>query len=150
MKKITIASMMGTLFIATTACSHFKWDDTGDYGNFWMLEQLDSMSTGEQIDYRGRQIFWAIQGEILEITDKSNGLYRSAGLLFEYTEMKDSLFLRHPRYSRRMEGDPDVTDVEVIKPYGVNQLENHFKVEKINGSHMVLRDDVVRLHFKSF
>lgn len=151
MKKTIIAPLATALLLAATACSHFTWDDTGDYGGNWYLTEVDSLSTGDRVDYAPKRVFWAIQGKILEVTDKSEGSgLKDRGIVFHYEQKKDSLLLWEPRYNVRENGDPEVDNVEALKPFGINSLRDSFYVEKINGDKMVLRGKLVRLRFKNF
>lgn len=151
MKKLIIASFAIVLLMAVSACSHFPHDDSGDLGRHWMLTEVETLSTGETEDYRPKKIFWAVQGIILEVFDKTpNSSTRQRGIVFHYEHKDNTLRLSEPRYNIREEGDPKVEDVEVLKYYGINGLEEVFSVESLDGTKMVLRSEQLRLRFKSF
>ncbi|WP_414627325.1 lipocalin-like domain-containing protein [Hallella sp.] len=46
--------------------------------------------------------------------------------------------------------DTLLTNVDVLRPLGVNELDEHFFVERLTGNRMVLRGKVIRLHFRKF
>ena len=149
--KTTIISIAATMIIAATACSHFPYDDSGDYGRNWRLVQVDTLSTGKTGDYAAKNVFWAIQGSIFEITEKlPTSPYRQRGIVFHYDKKPDSLILKEPRYNIRLEGDPQVEDIKVLQPFGVNEIPETLVVEKIGGDKMTLRSKLLRLRFKSF
>ena len=50
----------------------------------------------------------------------------------------------------RADGDSLVTDVEVLRPYGVNSLQESFKVVSLESRTMILESPVLRLHFKKY
>ena len=43
-----------------------------------------------------------------------------------------------------------MTDVEVLAPYGINNLEEHYQKESLTGSRMTLKSKTLRLFFKKF
>ena len=43
-----------------------------------------------------------------------------------------------------------LTDVRPLRPLGINELDEHFLVERLSGSRMVLRGKMIRLHFRKF
>ena len=49
-----------------------------------------------------------------------------------------------------MEGDQPIDDVGRLKPFGINALNETFAVEKLNGNRMVLRSELLRLHFQRY
>jgi hypothetical protein len=40
--------------------------------------------------------------------------------------------------------------VEVLKPYGIFDLEEVFTIDELNDHDMVLTNDVLRLHFRKY
>ena len=44
-------------------------------------------------------------------------------------------------------GDTLVTDMGVLRPYGVNSLNETFNIVDLSSSNMVLESPVLRLHF---
>ena len=47
-------------------------------------------------------------------------------------------------------GDHPIDDPTLLAPYGINNLEEEFVKEKLNGSKMILRSKTLRLKFKRF
>ena len=43
-----------------------------------------------------------------------------------------------------------IEDVEVLKPYGIYQLEEVFSIIELNDKSMVLDNGVLRLHFRKY
>lgn len=47
-------------------------------------------------------------------------------------------------------GDHPIGDPTLLAPYGINNLEEEFVKEKLNGGQMILRSKTLRLKFKRF
>jgi hypothetical protein len=54
--------------------------------------------------------------------------------------------IRHHLYDT----DEPIEDVEVLKPYGIYQLEEVFSIIELNDKSMVLDNGVLRLHFRKY
>ena len=60
------------------------------------------------------------------------------------------LTLANPCMFDRADGDTLVTNVEVLRQYGVNALQENFKVVTLESRTMVLESPVLRLHFRKY
>ena len=47
-------------------------------------------------------------------------------------------------------GDHPIDDPKLLAPYGINNLEEEFIKEKLDGGQMILRSKTLRLKFKRF
>ena len=56
------------------------------------------------------------------------------------------LRLYEPYYNNRNEGDPVLEDAEKLEPFGLEGLEQSFKVEELKGKKMTLSTDKLRIH----
>lgn len=131
--------------ISMNACS-IETDDSGKLGGLWKLTGVDTLSTNGHCDTTQDNLFWAIQGKILEVEDKTNGLYQ----MFRYRHEGNQLSIYDARINNRDFGDSIITDITTLQPCGVNQLEETFTIETLTGSKMILRSDMLRLYFKKF
>lgn len=119
----------------------------GNLDGFWQLRSLDTLATGCSTDMRGSGIYWAVQKRLLEVQDKKG---MNACVFFRFSHTGDSLLLYEPYIDDRMSSDTKVEDVELLRPFGVNSLDEGFHVEMLDGGSMVLRSDKVRLWFRKY
>ena len=126
-----------------TLCSMFNTDDSGDLGGYWHLTRIDTLETGGITDIPESPVFYSVQGAILEVKNINTGVK----IIFRYNHTDNRLYLTDARFNQREQGDPLITDVEELKPYGINKLEESFAIETLNGSHMVLRSEMLKLYF---
>ena len=126
-----------------------KWSKNGKLDGYWHLETVDTLSTGGSCDLRQERRFWLVQGTLFELysPDIQGGQHYVSHFLHE----NDQLTIYKLYMDRREEGDPAVEDVELLRPYGINQIDGElFYVEKLTGGHMTLRSEILRLTFKKF
>lgn len=136
-----VAAMIGGL----ASCS-FETDGSDDIGGYWHLESVDTLATGGVCNMADRRVFWALQGKLLEVSDKD----REGAYLLRFNHTADSLVLSEPRVNDRATGDPDVSDAAVLYPYGIRHLKETFIVESLSGGKMVLQSGELRLGFTKF
>ena len=67
--------------------------------------------------------------------------------LFRFEHKGKTLRLYDPHVNDRMNGDPAVDDAGMLRPFGVNALDETFGVERLTGSKMVLSTEELRLSF---
>lgn len=130
---------------ALAGCT-LETDSSGDLGGYWHLESADTLATGGHTDMSGHRIFWAVQDKLLEACDRDNG----TAIFFRYAHTADSLKLSEPRFDNRTTGDPSLTDATLLRPLGIQQLQEGFAVEHLSGSTMILRSPTLRLGFRKF
>ena len=115
---------------------------------FWHLERIDTLATGGVNNTADDYLFWCVQSRLVEVGDRRDGY--KPGILFSFRHEGSVLSFYNPLHSDRANGDRPVEDVDDLRPYGINEMEEHFDVETLNGSKMVLRSKVLRLVFKKF
>lgn len=76
--------------------------------------------------------------------------YRYPECVMEFEHRDQRLMLHRPLISDRTKGDPVIDDVKILYPYGIRRLDEQFEVERLDGSHMVLRGEQLRLVFTKF
>lgn len=135
--------------ILTTSCGDLlETSDNGDLDGYWQLAQVDTLATGATKDMTSSKVFWGVQGKFLDVLDTHKS--PTYGYMFRFQHTADSLWLSDARVNNREVSDSLLTDVSPLRPLGVNDLAEHFLVERLTGSRMVLRGKVIRLHFRKF
>ena len=114
------------------------------------MEQVDTLSTGGVADTREALVFWGIQGKLLQIRFSEDGNYLGEGLLFRFNRDGSYLTLHSPVLHHLYETDEPIEDVEMLKPFGIFNLEEVFYLEGLNDDVLVLSNDNLRLHFRRY
>ena len=117
---------------------------------YWQMCQIDTLATDGVTDTREALIYWGIQGKLLQIRFSENGKYLGEGLLFRFERAPYTLNLSSPIRHHLYDTDEPIEDVEVLKPYGIYQLEEVFSIIELNDKSMVLDNGVLRLHFRKY
>ncbi len=124
--------------------------DNGKLDGFWHLERIDTLATGGSLDTSGDKVFWAIQVRLLQLQGGSGSFY------FRFKQDSDSLTIFSPYTNEGHEetlgegGNKPVSDPTVLRDYGIDALETHYKKEALDGSRMILRSRRLRLIFRKF
>jgi len=144
MKRFLIYIIIG---IGLTACSDVEFSDNGNLDGFWQLSRVDTVLTGRSVDYREKGLTWSFQGKLLEVRDVWK-VYQDIVMSFNHTDNQLKTF--SPFLVYREEGDWPIDDTDYLKPYGINRLEENYKVLELTSSEMTLESDLLRLHFKKY
>ena len=122
MKRKDIYTIIAAWLTAVLSAScEIETSDNGDLDGFWHLERVDTIRTGGRLDLKDEYVFWAVQKDLLNACDRHG--------------------------NDRMNGDPAVDDAGMLRPFGVNALDETFGVERLTGSKMVLSTEELRLSF---
>ena len=146
MRKIFYILTLGVLFVSC----ELETSGNDELDGYWQMSQVDTLSTGGVADTREALVYWGIQGKLLQIRFSENGKYLGEGFMFRFNREDDVLTLSSPILHHLYKTDEPITDVEVLKPYGIFDLEEAFAIEELNDHHMVLTNDVLRLHFRRY
>ena len=141
MKKITF---LFAAFLLLTSCE-IEFSNNGKLDGFWQLIAVDTLATQHTSDLKTSGRTWAFQGRLLEMRDTKGGY---SDLYFSFEHRGDSLFLDSPYLSDRDADDIKITDVNIVKPYGVNGLKEGFEIESLSNNKLILRSKTLRLLFK--
>ena len=126
----------------------------GDLDGYWHLESIDTLATGKTGDYSNRRFFWGIEHRLISVSDIDRE--GRLGYYFRFEQTGDSLFLGKAYKNNWHQdngddgGDHPIDDPTLLAPYGINNLEEEFVKEKLNGGQMILRSKTLRLKFKRF
>ncbi len=124
--------------------------DNGKLDGFWHLERIDTLATGGSLDTSGDKVFWAIQVRLLQLQGGSGSFY------FRFKQDSDSLTIFSPYTNEGHEetlgegGNKPVSDPTLLRDYGIDALETHYKKEALDGSRMILCSRRLRLIFRKF
>ena len=141
-----IFSLSAFLVFSFTSCE-LETSGNGDLDGFWHLVQVDTLQTGGVKDTSKELFFWSFQVNLLEFSDRS---YQIPIFMARFNHDNGQLNVTQPCLYNRDEGNEMVTEENVkdISPYGLNALEETFRVEELSGSRMTLSNGTLRLYFK--
>ena len=141
-----IFSISAFLIFSFTSCE-LETSGNGDLDGFWHLVQVDTLQTGGVNDTSKELFFWSFQVNLLEFSDRS---YQIPIFMARFNHDNGQLKVTQPCLYNRDEGNEMVTEENVkdISPYGLNALEETFRVEELSGSRMTLSNGTLRLYFK--
>ena len=138
-KSFMISSVLCLLLLVS--CD-IESSDNGKLDGFWLLNQVDSLSKGTTLDYSSQRIFWSFQYDLLQLSNLNDNT-----IIYRFVRNSNQLNLNNPCMFDRALGDTLVTDIGVLRPYGVNSLNETFNIVDLSSSNMVLESPVLRLHF---
>ena len=138
MKKITC---LFAALLLLTSCE-IEFSNNGKLDGFWQLIAVDTLATQHTSDLKTSGRTWAFQGRLLEMRDTKGGY---SDLYFSFEHRGDSLFLDSPYLSDRDADDIKITDVNIVRPYGVNGLKEGFEIESLSNNKLILRSKTLRL-----
>ena len=138
MKKITF---LFAAFLLLTSCE-IEFSNNGKLAGFWQMIAVDTLATQHTSDLKTSGRTWAFQGRLLEMRDTKGGY---SDLYFSFEHRGDSLFLDSPYLSDRDVDDIKITDVNIVRPYGVNGLKEGFEIESLSNNKLILRSKTLRL-----
>ena len=144
--KIFRIGLVPALLAAVLVCScEIEMSGNGRLDGMWHLVSVDTLSTSGVRDMSEERIYWSFQNRLLELDDKS-GVNHSVLYRFELSD--GILNLRDPYIYDRENGDKPLTNIIMLVPFGINELEENFTVEALGHGKMVLRSEYLRLKFR--
>ena len=141
MKKITC---LFAALLLLTSCE-IEFSNNGKLDGFWQMIAVDTLATQHTLDLKTSGRTWAFQGRLLEMRDTKGGY---SDLYFSFEHRGDSLFLDSPYLSDRDADDIKITDINIVRPYGVNGLKEGFEIESLSNNKLILCSKTLRLLFK--
>lgn len=141
------------LTLTITSCGWFETSDNGDLDGFWHLERIDTLSNGGVNDLSNHRLFWGFQYKLVNMKD-ADGVHENLYLRFNHSGGTLTLYSPYVNHWHENDedtgGDTPTEDVALLKPYGINSLEENFVVEHLSGSKMTLRSETLRLSLRKF
>ncbi len=142
-----IAFVLGLTLLSVCSCGDLiETSGNGKLDGNWHLTAIDTLSTGQSTDVSADRKFLAVQGTMLVLNDADE----APQYMFRFSFSGGQLTLSDARFNDRTLGDPEVTDVAPLQPYGVNSLMESFAVEFPTSGRMVLTSSLLRLTFQKF
>ena len=98
-------------------------------------------------------MFWGVQFKLISVYDiDKEGTF---GYYLRFKQTRDQIVTHAPyknNWHQDVEngGDHPIDDPTQLAPYGINNLEEEFVKEKLDGGQMILRSKTLRLKFKRF
>ena len=143
MRKIYLYIIIG---VGLISCD-IEFSDNGNLDGFWKLYAVDTLQTGMTGDLRENGLTWAFEGKILEVRDLKE---RNQDIILSFSHTDYSLKVYSPYQVDRENDDILVEDIGLLRPYGINQLEETFKVRNLNSDKMILESYMLRLYFRKY
>lgn len=143
--KYYIFTLLSVICMLSLSSCDLETSGNGDLDGMWHLVRVDTLSTGGVKQMEQDRIYWLVQFKLLQLDDK-NGTRSDILMRFEHNG--NTLRLFDPYIYDRTDGDKPLTDVSLCAPFGVNALDETFKVESLDGKKMVLSTDSLRLSFR--
>ena len=128
-----------------SACT-IEHSENGSLDGFWHLQRIDTIATGASDDYSERLLYWAVQGTLLQTSDFEIDPLPAFVMHFEHANAQLRVYDIY--HNDRPNGDPEVDNLDDLRPYGINAIEETFQIEQLTGSNLVLRSELLRLYFK--
>ena len=141
---IYIFALLATVVasLGLNSCST-EGSNNGDLDGYWYMRQIDTLSTGSQTDVHEKRIFWSYIGTLMQT--QGNG---SPQIIYRFDHNNTQLRVYDP-YRNIWVADQKVTEENqnILRPVGINALDETFTVEVLTSDEMVLRSNTLRLHF---
>jgi hypothetical protein len=146
-------TILAAFALVTLASCEIETSDNGDFDGFWHLERVDTLATGGTLDLSKKRVFWGVQYKLISVYDIDK-----EGTFGYYLRFKQTSYqiVTHTPYKNNWHqdvengGDHPINDPKLLAPYGINNLEEEFVKEKLDGGQMILRSKTLRLKFKRF
>ena len=123
-----------------TAC-HMESSDNGHLDGFWHLVRVDTLSTDTlsivgTSDLSQDYFFWAFQFQLLSVrnTQKSPEEY-----FLRFQRQGDELVLSHPFQYVLQGKDAPVENIDLLRPFGINDQEERFRIVHLSSRRMTLK-----------
>lgn len=129
-----------------TSCT-LDSSDNGALDGYWQLSSIDTLANGHSVNMRDSGIFWAFNFNLLVTRSTKEP---SGEILYDFENTDDNLILSNPYILYRDSSDIKVTDVNLLKKYGVNSLLESFTIQHLNSNKMALQSNMLRLNFRKY
>ena len=119
-----------------TAC-HMESSDNGHLDGFWHLVRVDTLSIVGTSDLSQDYFFWAFQFQLLSVrnTQKSPEEY-----FLRFQRQGDELVLSHPFQYVLQGKDAPVENIDLLRPFGINDQEERFRIVHLSSRRMTLKN----------
>ena len=124
-----------------TAC-HMESSENGHLDGFWHLVRVDTLSIVGTSDLSQDYFFWAFQFQLLSVrnTQKSPEEY-----FLRFQRQGDELVLSHPFQYVLQGKDAPVENIDLLRPFGINDQEERFRIVHLSSRRMTLKNSFLVL-----
>jgi len=136
------------MILAVLSSCELEKSENGKLDGFWLLTSVDTLSTGNSANVAEEELTWSFQGKLLQLRKATLLYYKFPDFICEFESTPTSLTVTKPIYNDRDENDPAVEDIEVLKPFGINSLEEHFTIVTLTRSRLVLKNEQLQLNLR--
>ena len=126
------------------AACDFATSDNGQIDGNWQMVRVDTVGGGHA-DVKDQQIFYAFQFHLLDVRSERLKRY----YVFRFTHEGDSLKLG-PAHDWTDRANPVVDSLPLLRPYGINQADEHFRIAGLDKDKLVLQSHTVALTFRRY
>ena len=146
MKKIFILLIVSLPLLVSC---ELETSDNGDLDGFWHLTAVDTLTNGVQTDMVSQKIFWSFQKDLLQLRGSTDSEKELQEFYLRFVLKDDQLLLSDIHLRDREKDDPQVdeTTMPLIYIYGIRQLQETFKVLKLDNKEMIIQNNTLRLRF---
>lgn len=150
MKHLIYLIILSCLTSITTSCE-LETSDSGNLDGNWQLMSIDTILTRGINNVKDNQIFYAIQYHLLNIkVNNRNTESLVTNPFFHFSYEKDSLYLTFVDETKDPTEAHTASIMKQLRTLGINSPNEHFKVESLCSDKMILRTNLLRLHFRKF
>lgn len=136
--------------LLSTVFSCDKLPMNGDLDGMWQLMSVEM--DGEVSDVKSRKRYWSFQLHLVQFSrgDNTNRYFA------HFKHKNDSLHIYDLCFPSENFTDSDdnvmftESDVHILNQWGIYNLYNKFKVEKLDSDVMILKNDEMKLRFRKF
>lgn len=125
-----------------TSCE-LRTSDNGKMEGFWILDKVDTLSTGGSCNVLEQINTWSFQFDLLELRNIRNE--KDYVCRFSYTA--DSLIVSEIYGTA---SDLKVTDAKELSCFGIDSIPAHYHIDYLTDEHMCLSGDNMKLYLKKY
>lgn len=127
-----------------TGCT-LETSGNGKLDGYWHMTAVDTIATGGTCDLSQQRLFWGIQAKLINLSNRDDLSY---DFFMRFEHASTTLRVYEPYHNDRIGGDPAIEDAERLEPFGIEGLEQSFRIEELKGKRMTLASENLRLHFE--
>jgi len=155
MKKGLFIMALATLGLV--ACDKFQTSGNGMLDGYWQVTHVDTIATGNSADVTNRMIFWAVQSELIELTDRHDIVdetdTRYPSIFYHFERSSEKLILLgnpKPRVNNRVSSDSLVASHDECEYYGLNDRGDTLHILQLEEKKMILESELLRMYFRKY
>lgn len=145
MKKLLYLAAALVLLTAGFSSCTLEMSENGHLDGFWNLKQIDSLENNRSANVEGERIYWSVQLNMIDVRFVDG---RIDECVMKFDKNEDTITISDPCYYYHTHGDSTITDVDALRPYGINSLNEKFTIEHLTSGHMILKSDKLKLYFR--